>query len=107
MSAAENLPPLGPQQGWDARTCQRAIGEWSQLCGKPGAWHIIWDATCENAVACDRHAAEALEPWHALQVHPLRPDCTMPGSEWVPEERRCVFPGEPVEMPAALVEATA
>jgi hypothetical protein len=97
------LPPLGPEQGWDARTCQRELG--SRLCGRPAAWHVIWDEAPENSVACDGHATEALDPWHALQVHPLRADCTMPGSVWVAAERRCVFEGDAV--PVSVVTAAA
>lgn len=100
-------PPLGPEQGWDARSCQRAVDGWNTLCAKPGAWHIIWDATAENAVACDGHATEAVAPWHAEQIHPLKADCTMPGSVWIPEERRCVFPSDPAEVPAELETVSA
>jgi hypothetical protein len=100
-------PPLGPEQGWNITTCERdtsdgqfPLGE--QLCGKPAAWHIIWDTTQENSVACDQHATEALHPWHALQIHPLQPDCTMPGSVWIEQERRCVWDGNAVPITAAL-----
>jgi hypothetical protein len=94
-----SLPPLGDQQGWDARTCQRELG--AHLCGRHAAWHVIWDQTTENSVACDTHATEAMHPWHAEQVHQLTADCTMPGSVWLPEERRCVFPADGVPTLAA------
>jgi hypothetical protein len=98
------LPPLGPEQPGDLHICQRAVDGWDTLCGKPATWHVIWDASCENSIACDGHASEGLEPWHALQVHPLGADCGMPGSEWIPDERRCVFPADDAEV--AMVKRT-
>jgi hypothetical protein len=89
-------PPLGPEQGWNARACQRELGPgWvGNLCDLPGRWHLIWDPTAENSVACDRHAVEA-STHRPAGFHPLDGDCTMPGTVWDSDNDRCRFPGFP------------
>jgi hypothetical protein len=90
-------PPLGPVEDGiviaSTGTCGRAIGGWGKLCGAPAKWHIIWDLDTENGLACDEHADEARSLWCPIQVHERGPDCAMPGSMWIEEERRCVTEG--------------
>lgn len=85
-------PPLGgaapPLQ------CNRALegplDNPTRYCGKPGTWHIIWTADCENGIACDEHYAEAKSRWVFYAAHPYEPVCSMPGAVFLVDENRCV-----------------
>jgi hypothetical protein len=88
----DNLPPfLGPMRPWGERTCFHSPhgGTFDELCGAEGAWHIMWTQTGESSVCCEHHRHECKLVRHAVQVHKLLPDCTMPGAMWYKEEGVC------------------
>lgn len=105
------LPPLG-ETHLKERVCLRQIGRDDQgeiLCLKPATVHIAWENTSPIVPgwACEEHAQELTRRWSPWQMHPIGPDCGMPGSRWMPEENRCRCDGEIELEPAEFVKAVA
>lgn len=61
-------------------------------CGKPAAWHVMWDGELDNSLACDEHMEMILRRWVFKDRHPVCVDCTMPGSLWLFRLKRCEVP---------------
>lgn len=79
-----NAPPL---------QCNRLMGgtfDEPELCGKPGAWHVIWDLDLNNGICCDEHAEEARRLWVFIGFHPYSEVCSIGGARWLPDKDICV-----------------
>lgn len=78
-----SMPRLGDIQpvGY---TCVREVGVnfGDALCGQPATRHIRWDASCENAPACEEHFAEAAAAGWVYEWHDLEAVCMIPGTVW-------------------------
>ena len=100
--SAEELPSfLGPVRPWNERTCVHTEhgGNWSEVCGQPGKWHVMWTGSGESSTCCDTHRIECPFVRLAVQVHKLLPDCTMPGAIWYKEEGVCRWEPEITDEP--------
>jgi hypothetical protein len=90
----ELTPPIGRILDTSRQTCTYSPGDTdASTCTKPATWHIAWDADLENGLACDEHMAYAKQ-YAYVDRHPVGVDCSMPGSTWYFDEKRCGYPGE-------------
>lgn len=86
-------PPIGRLVDDGQHRCGFSPGDTEETtCNAPATWHICWDADLENGLACDEHMAYA-QQYAYLDRHPVVADCSMPGSMWDFDEKRCSFPG--------------
>jgi hypothetical protein len=87
-------PPIGRILDNSRQTCSYSPDDTdTATCAKAATWHIAWDTDLENGLACDEHMAYA-QDFAYIDRHPVGVDCSMPGSTWYFEEKRCGYPGE-------------
>lgn len=64
-------------------------------CTKKATHHILLSMSGSNTAACFRHYLLCLQVLGCVDVHPMAPDCAMPGTVWytsTPEgPGRCVW----------------
>jgi hypothetical protein len=96
-------PLLGESRS--GRACTRWLGD--RDCGKPPVAHVIWDEEMENGLVCVEHLAEVGRVWSFWRIHPIGPDCIMPGSEYFVEENVCRCPGDLGVSPIEIAHAAA
>jgi hypothetical protein len=78
------LPYLGDTRSFAETTCGRMVGPTANdLCGKPAVWHIRWDLSVENSIACEAHYGEICLRWVFYDSHPFGATCNLPDSVWV------------------------
>lgn len=93
------IAPLGRIVDTSRQQCSYSPGDTdATTCPKPATWHIAWDADLENGLACDEHMAEAERRWVYVDRHHVGHDCSMPGSTWYFEEKRCGYPDDPEQL---------
>lgn len=86
-------PPIGRIMDTSSQPCGFSPGDTEETtCTNRATWHICWDGSLENGLACDKHMAYA-QQYAYLDRHPVVADCSMPGSMWDFDEKRCCFPG--------------
>ena len=86
-------PPIGRILDTTQQRCGFSPGDTEEAtCNAPATWHICWDATIENGLACDDHMTFA-QRYAYLDRHQVVPDCTMPGSMWDFGNQRCIVEG--------------
>lgn len=77
-------PPMGDPRPYLEMACTYAGGEdINAICGRPATMHLLWDASMENGLACDEHAAVALGNYPVYDSHPARDVCNVPDSVWL------------------------
>lgn len=70
--------------------CTRTIS--GGLCGKPGAYHVIWEERYALAsIVCTDCLSVALDREH-YQVHNMTVECGDIMASWYPEENCCRMP---------------
>lgn len=85
-------PPIGRLLDTTLQRCGFSPGDTDETtCNEPATWHICWEANMENGLACDEHMAYA-QRYAYLDRHKVVPDCTMPGSMWDFDGKRCIVP---------------
>ncbi|MFJ3984379.1 hypothetical protein [Streptomyces fungicidicus] len=96
--------PLGRTMDAGRLQCSYSPGDLpANDCGAQATWHILWTPAGDAGLACDPHMATARHRFVFTDSHPVGVDCTMPGSAWSFDEKRCVCPGEPTALAAACV----
>ena len=101
MSEEDRPTYLGPERPVGETACAHTEhgGNWNNTCGEAGIWHVMWTWSGESSVCCDVHRNECPHVNHAVQVHRLLPDCTMPGAVWYKEEGVCRWEPEITDEP--------
>ncbi|MGW9611879.1 hypothetical protein [Streptomyces diastaticus] len=88
--------PIGREMDTSGQTCTHSPGDLAANdCGEKATWHIAWDASLENGLACDPHMADALARFVFVDRHRVGPECAMPGTAWDFDNKRCVYPDDP------------
>jgi hypothetical protein len=77
------------------RTCNARLG--GVECNEPGMGHVIWwPAPLKHSVFCAAHIGEVTERFERVAVHPLGPDCAMPGAAFCLSQNVCRCDGDGV-----------
>ncbi|MFH9579114.1 hypothetical protein ACH4MO_14085 [Streptomyces globisporus] len=86
-------PPLGRILDTSRQRCTFSPGDTDEAtCKTPASWHVAWSADMENGLACDEHMAVA-QQYAYLDRHQVGGDCSMPGSSWDFDRKRCFIDG--------------
>jgi len=92
----EPFAPLGREMDTSRQTCTYSPGDQSASdCGVKATWHIAWDTSLENGLACDPHMAVARARFMFVDTHRVGPECAMPGTAWDFDNKRCIYPSDP------------
>ena len=95
-------PPIGRLLDTSQQRCGFSPGDTEETtCNAPATWHICWDASLENGLACNDHMIYA-QQYVYLDRHEVTPDCSMPGSLWDFDGHRCIVEGVTDAESAAL-----
>lgn len=95
-------PPIGRILDTSQQRCGFSPGDTDETtCNAPATWHIVWDVDLENGLACDQHMTCA-QQYAYLDRHEVTPDCSIPGSMWDFDGRRCLVEGATDSDAAAL-----
>ncbi|MDP5310396.1 hypothetical protein [Streptomyces poriferorum] len=84
--------PKGEPRPLSGQTCGYKPRTATADCGKPAAWHVMWDAQLDNSLTCDEHMNLIQQRWMYADRHPITADCTMPGALWVFVNDKCEVP---------------
>ncbi|MEU1497274.1 hypothetical protein [Streptomyces sp. NPDC005732] len=104
--AEANSPfvPKGEQRFDGDQTCGYKPSNVDDDCGKPGAWHVMWDAKLDNSITCIEHMELIQQRWMYIDRHPITSDCAMPGAQWIFLNDRCEYLSEAATEAAATLE---
>jgi hypothetical protein len=98
MDTGRQPPRLGENFG--VGRCTRAVE--GGLCGKPGAWHIIWEGLF-TSTACAECGEFCRANREYVQMHQLTPGCQDPTSLWFEEQGVCRRPATLEEVAAGRI----
>ncbi|SDL27995.1 hypothetical protein [Streptomyces indicus] len=99
--------PKGERRFDSTQTCGYQPSTAGEACGKPGAWHVMWDAELDNSITCNEHMELIQRRWMYIDRHPITSDCTMPGALWIFLNDRCEYPSETSAEKAVVREVPA
>lgn len=95
--------PLGRFMDDQQRVCNYSPGDTPDNdCGADGTWHVMWNVAAEVSFACDPHMDRARSRFVFVDSHRIGSDCGMPGALWDLNDKRCVYPNEPLAESVAI-----
>lgn len=71
------------------------------VCGKPGAWHVVWSGHL-SSIACLDCAEDIRRGYRYRELHRLVKYCTHPVALWYPDEYTCRPPKDGADIPRGV-----